>query len=427
MFASKQVMNNKSRKNSDSRFYHDKLFAKPDPHSFIVKNTEYNSNGKNLQGKINFSTRINNNLSGLILSGNKNGMLNNSLQLKRSSNKSADNETKLTGIEKESEENITSLKDSPVKSIPRSYSSKDMIQRRLVARGDTHGFANITDRITGSSNLLSIASDGEVTLRGTCNPTTQAGNELLSVLIEIINATNSDSNIRRGFTDRNTTLRFVRGSGMFFGQADFPQKINLDQLELLGVQSELESHPGPTAGSLLVHEIHEAYLLQESSRQAGILTPAIENDPNADENWSEDQSTQALALFNSAHALALQVEARAAGARLASRRQCARRIECDSCTGFVYEYNDGRTTEMDIEAANGVILRICLRKFEPSPGGGRGRRRIGAELCFDYRAQAQVEPPPRSSGRGCGSCVVVPGRSRQGFIRILTGFIGRNL
>lgn len=128
-----------------------------------------------------------------------------------------------------------------------------LIQRELVATGDTAGFASLVNSIITTQLRLNVDATGRVSLVGTNvqGPPTQEAQALTNALRRII----SDSN--------TTAIRFVHGTSsadpidqqVMIGSYA-AARIDLDDLGQIG------SGEGISAGSALAHELTEQYRRQ---------------------------------------------------------------------------------------------------------------------------------------------------------------------
>jgi hypothetical protein len=128
-----------------------------------------------------------------------------------------------------------------------------IIQRELVATGDTAGFASLVNSIITTQLQLNVDPTGRVSLVGTnvSGPPTQEAQALTDALRRFI----SDSN--------RTTIRFIHGTSsadpidqqVMIGSYA-AARIDLDDLGQLG------SGEGISAGSALAHELVEQYRRQ---------------------------------------------------------------------------------------------------------------------------------------------------------------------
>lgn len=200
------------------------------------------------------------------------------------------------------------------------------IQAKLVATGDSAGFASVANMVIGVQFTVTVAPNGEVALAPSAvqGPPTRDAQELVSVLRSVIGNAST------------TTIRFIRGqtstdatdARVFVGS--FPQsKIDLDDVLALGIHT-----PGYNAGTALAHEISEEFEKQVNS--AG---------------------------FGPAHTAALAVEARAAGAtRIADSSRVINSTTIEFT--FSYRYPDGRILDQVMTVTNGNITNV-VRTWRP--------------------------------------------------------------
>lgn len=145
------------------------------------------------------------------------------------------------------------------------------VQRKLLATGDTAGFAALANSIIAVQFEIRISNAGEVTIHSTNvqGPPTRDAQELLNTLRIAIN------------DRKTTTIEFIRGASsarasdrnVIVGNYALA-RVDLDDVEQFGMTSS-HSREGDNAAVQLVHEITEQYRKQvhgegfQTAHQAG--------------------------------------------------------------------------------------------------------------------------------------------------------------
>lgn len=197
------------------------------------------------------------------------------------------------------------------------------IQRKLIATGDSAGFAALANSIIAVQQKVVVSAAGLLSVQSTNvqGPPTPEAQVLVDTLQRVINdsGTTSIEFIHGATSTRESDRRVFGGS--------FPQsKVDIDDEAVLGTQESLGLGQGATAGAVLAHEIEEQFRKQQLAQG-----------------------------FDEAHAGALAVEEKAVGA---ARAVSERAISGGKEVTYTYTYPSGRVVELKFDIINGNRTNI---------------------------------------------------------------------
>jgi hypothetical protein len=223
--------------------------------------------------------------------------------------------------------------------VQQSRLAQPRVQRRLVAAGDTAGFAAAANAVIGVQFEVVVSNTGEVSLRSTrvAGPLTPEAQEL----VRVIRLVSGDAQITRmEFIHGQTSTR--PNAAMVLGGSYALSTVDLDDVAALGTQGSVGLGMGRTGGSLLAHEILEQYRKQVHGEGFGL-----------------------------AHAQATAAEEGAVGATRGPERY-TNMINVNNFTVTIpYTYSDGHVVEVTWDVVNGNYRNVRRRLVTPARSPAR--------------------------------------------------------
>lgn len=208
------------------------------------------------------------------------------------------------------------------------------VQRKLVATGDTAGFAAAANAVIEVQFEVRVSSTGEVSLSATnvAGPLTPEAAEL----VRVIRMVSGDA--------ATTTMEFIHGrtstrpaDAMVLGGSYAQSKVDLDDVSALGTQGSVGLGMGRTGGTLLAHEILEQYRKQVHGEG-----------------------------FTTAHAAATTAEEAAVGATRGPERYTNATNVNNFTVTIPYTYPDGHVVEVTWDVVNGNYQNVRRRVVTPA-------------------------------------------------------------
>jgi hypothetical protein len=207
------------------------------------------------------------------------------------------------------------------------------LQPKLIASGDTGGFAAFANSVTAVQHEVVVSASGEVSIKATnvAGPPTREAQQLVMALQTAIN---DPKLIRMEFIHGATSMR--PEDAKVLGGNYALSRVDLDDLSALGTQEGGVSQ-GRTGGSVLVHEVTEQYRKQVQGEA-----------------------------FPAAHAEGTKAEEAALGATRGTERY--RQVNPTTLEVTIpYTYPDGHIVEVTWDIVNGNYGNV-RRKLIPAPG-----------------------------------------------------------
>jgi hypothetical protein len=207
------------------------------------------------------------------------------------------------------------------------------IHRKLIASGDTAGFASFANSVLGVQFEVVVSASGEVSLK----PTNVAGPltpEAQGLVTALKNSIDDSHMINMEFIHGTTSTR-PEDAKIVGGSYDL-SRVDLDDLSALGTQEGLGLGAGMTGGTALVHEVTEQYRKQVQGEA-----------------------------FGPAHAKATAAESAATGATRGN--ESFQQVNSTTLQVTIpYTYPDGHVVEETMDIVNGNFTNV-RRKVIPAP------------------------------------------------------------
>jgi hypothetical protein len=218
--------------------------------------------------------------------------------------------------------------------VQQSRLARPRVQRKLLAAGDTAGFAAAANVVIDVQYEVVVSNTGEVSLRTTdvAGPPTPEAQEL----VRVIRLVSGDAQITRmEFIHGQTSTRPADASVLGGNYAQ--SKVDLDDVAALGTQGSVGVGMGRTGGSLLAHEILEQYRKQVHGEG-----------------------------FAVAHAQATAAEEGAVGATRGPERYTNMTNANTFTVTIPYTYADGHVVEVTWDVVNGNYQNVRRRVVTPA-------------------------------------------------------------